>query len=40
MLLFGVAVFILVEAWRRWTDPSEVEGGLMLVFAVVGLVVI
>jgi cobalt-zinc-cadmium efflux system protein len=38
VLLFGVAVFILVEAWRRWTDPSEVEGGLMLVFAVVGLV--
>ena len=38
VLLFGVAVFILVEAWRRWTNPPEVEGGLMLAFAAVGLV--
>lgn len=37
VLLFGIAVFILVEAWRRWTDPPPVEGGLMLVFAMVGL---
>lgn len=37
-LLLGVAAFILVEAWRRWADPPEIEGGLMLVFAVVGLV--
>lgn len=38
VLLFGVAVFILIEAWRRWQDPPEVDGGLMLVFAGVGLV--
>ncbi len=38
VLLFGVAVFILIEAWRRWQDPPEVEGGLMMVFAAVGLV--
>lgn len=38
VLLFAVAVFILLEAWRRWQDPPEVEGGLMLVFAAVGLV--
>jgi cobalt-zinc-cadmium efflux system protein len=38
VLLFGVAVFILVEAWRRWTNPPEVQGGLMLAFAAVGLV--
>lgn len=38
VLLFGIAVFILVEAWRRWQDPTEVDGGLMLVFAAVGLV--
>lgn len=38
VLLFGVAVFILVEAWQRWTNPPEVEGGLMLAFATVGLV--
>jgi cobalt-zinc-cadmium efflux system protein len=38
MLLFGVALFILYEAWQRWNDPPEVEGGLMLAFAAVGLV--
>ena len=38
VLLFGVAVFILVEAWHRWTSPPEVEGGPMLAFAMVGLV--
>jgi cobalt-zinc-cadmium efflux system protein len=38
VLLFGVALFILWEAWQRWASPPEVEGGLMLVFASVGLV--
>ncbi len=38
VLLFGVAAFILIEAWRRWTEPPEIEGGLMLAFASVGLV--
>ena len=38
VLLFGIAVFILVEAWRRWQQPTEVEGGVMLLFAAVGLV--
>jgi cobalt-zinc-cadmium efflux system protein len=38
VLLFGVAAYILVEAWQRWTNPPEVEGGLMLAFALVGLV--
>ena len=38
VLLFAVALYILWEAWRRWVDPPAVEGGLMLVFAVVGLV--
>lgn len=38
VLLFGVAVYILFEAWRRWSSPPEVESGLMLVFASVGLV--
>ncbi len=37
MLLFAVAAYILVEAWRRWNDPPEVATGLMLVVAVVGL---
>ena len=38
VLLFGVAVWILVEAVRRWANPPDVEGGLMLVFATIGLV--
>lgn len=38
VLLFGVALVILWAAWQRWTDPPEVEGGLMLAFAAVGLV--
>jgi cobalt-zinc-cadmium efflux system protein len=38
VLLFGVAAYILVEAWQRWTNPPEVEGGPMLAFALVGLV--
>ena len=38
VLLFGVAMFVLWEAWQRWNDPPEVEGGLMMVVAVVGLV--
>ena len=38
VLLFGVALFILWEAWQRWSSPPEVEGGLMLAFAMVGLI--
>lgn len=38
VLLFGVAVYVLVEAWQRWQNPPEVDGGLMLAFAAVGLV--
>jgi len=38
VLLFGVAGFVLVEAWRRLTDPPEVASGLMLGVATFGLV--
>ena len=38
MLLFGVAIWVLVEAWRRFTEPHEIRSGLMLVVAVVGLI--
>ena len=38
VLLFGVALFILWQAWQRWSNPPDVEGGLMLAFAAVGLV--
>ena len=37
VLLFGVAGFVLVEAWRRLQEPPEVASGLMLLVALVGL---
>jgi len=37
VLLFGVAGFVLVEAWQRLRDPPEVASGLMLAMAAVGL---
>jgi cobalt-zinc-cadmium efflux system protein len=37
LLLFAVAAYILTEAWRRWVAQPEVEGGLMLTFAAIGL---
>ena len=36
-LLFGVAAFILFEAWRRLNEPSEIASGLMLAVALLGL---
>ena len=39
LLLFGVAVYILYEAWRRFIEPPEVQPGGMLAIAVVGLIV-
>lgn len=38
ILLFGVALYVLVEAVRRWADPPEVLAVPMLVVAVLGLV--
>jgi cobalt-zinc-cadmium efflux system protein len=38
VLLFAVAAYVLYEAWQRFLDPPEIEGGLMLVVAVAGLV--
>jgi cobalt-zinc-cadmium efflux system protein len=38
VLLFGVAVYVLIEAVRRWSDPPEVLAGPMLAVAVLGLV--
>lgn len=38
VLLFAVSAYILWEALQRWTAQPEVDGGLMLTFAVVGLV--
>jgi cobalt-zinc-cadmium efflux system protein len=38
ILLFGVAGFVLLEAWRRLAAPPEVSSGPMLAVAVIGLV--
>jgi cobalt-zinc-cadmium efflux system protein len=38
VLLFAVAVYVVVEAVRRWGDPPDVLVGPMLVVAVLGLV--
>jgi cobalt-zinc-cadmium efflux system protein len=37
VLLFGIAGFVLLEAWRRLSEPPDVEAGLMLAVALVGL---
>jgi cobalt-zinc-cadmium efflux system protein len=37
ILLFGVAAIVLVGAWQRISEPPEIESGLMLSIAVVGL---
>ena len=37
LLLFGVSIYILYEAWQRLFAPPEVASGLMLVVAAVGL---
>ena len=37
VLLFGVAAFVLYEAWRRLSEPPEIASGLMLAVALVGL---
>jgi cobalt-zinc-cadmium efflux system protein len=39
VLLFGVAAFIVFEAWRRFSAPPQVASGLMLGVAVGGLLI-
>ena len=39
LLLTGVAVYVLIEAIRRFADPTEVPAGPMLIVAVGGLVI-
>jgi cobalt-zinc-cadmium efflux system protein len=38
VLLFGIAIFVIVGAWRRLADPPEIASGLMLAIAVLGLI--
>jgi cation diffusion facilitator family transporter len=39
LLLFGVAGYVLYEAWQRFSDPPAVPGLPLLVVACVGLVI-
>ena len=39
VLLFGVALYILYEAWDRFQNPQPVQSTAMLVIAVIGLVI-
>lgn len=39
VLLFGVAAYILFEAWQRFRSPPAVESGGMLVIAIIGLII-
>jgi cobalt-zinc-cadmium efflux system protein len=38
VLLFGVSIYLLIESWSRWNSPHEVDGGIVLVFAGIGVV--
>ena len=39
VLLFGIAAYVLFEAWRRFSDPAEIPGAALLVVASIGLAV-
>ena len=39
VLLFGVAGYILFEAWQRFSEPPEVAGVAVMVIAAIGLTV-
>jgi cobalt-zinc-cadmium efflux system protein len=39
ILLFGIAIYVFIEAVQRFTDPEPVESWGMLIVAVIGLVV-
>jgi len=39
LMLFGVAIYILVEAYGRITNPPEVQEGAMMIVAFFGLVI-
>lgn len=39
VVLIGISLYILYEAWERFRNPPEVATGIMLVVAVAGLVI-
>ncbi len=38
MLLFGICVYIFIEAIRRFANPEEVHAGSMLIVAIIGFI--
>ncbi len=38
VLLFGIAAFVLFEAWQRFNQPVEIATGAMAAFAFIGFV--
>lgn len=39
VVLIGISLYILYEAWERFRNPPEVESGTMLIVAAIGLVI-
>jgi cobalt-zinc-cadmium efflux system protein len=39
LMLFAVAIYIVIEAYKRFTSPPEIQSGAMLIVAVLGLVI-
>lgn len=39
VLLFGIAAYVLYEAWQRLQDPADVPGVALLIVATIGLAV-
>lgn len=38
LLLVGICVFLVIEAYERFLNPEPIRGGLMLIVALIGLV--
>lgn len=38
LLLFTLGTFVLIKAVDRWFNPEEIEGGLVIAFAAVGVI--
>ncbi len=39
LILLGLAVYIFIEAYKRFQDPQPVEGGLVMIVAFVGILI-
>ncbi len=39
VVLLGISIFVLYEAWQRFEDPPEVQSGSMMIVAGIGLLV-